>query len=127
MDRGKAIVDSGVECEGTSGLLPHEKLDAELELSDLENSMEPTIPLNLSERDEEDKDENSEEEPKEDHEEETDKGPDQEFEEDPEEEPKGNHVEYHVEQRYKMFHMPYVEYVSQLVLVLIGSSYIRKK
>ncbi|CAI9293982.1 unnamed protein product [Lactuca saligna] len=72
--------------------------------------MEPTTPLNLSERDEEDKDENSEEEPDEDPEEETDEGRDQELEEDAEEEPEGNHVEYHVEQRYEAFNMTYVEY-----------------
>nr|KAJ0222417.1 hypothetical protein LSAT_V11C200052120 [Lactuca sativa] len=111
MDRGKAIVDSGVSGEGTSGLLPHEKLKAELELSDSEGSLEPTTPLNLSEQDEKDEDVESEEELDEDPEEEPDEDPNEEPEEDPEEEPEGNHVEYHVEQIYEMFHMPYVEYM----------------
>ncbi|CAI9268434.1 unnamed protein product [Lactuca saligna] len=102
MDRGKAIVDGVVSVEGTSGLLPHEKLKVELELYDSEGSLEPSTPLSLSERDEEDEDVESEVEPEED--------ADEEPEEDPEEEPKGNHVEYHVEQRYQTFHMPYVEY-----------------
>nr|KAJ0208383.1 hypothetical protein LSAT_V11C500276030 [Lactuca sativa] len=100
--RGKAIADGGVSVEGTSGLLPHEKLKAELELFDSEGSLEPTTPLSLSERDEEDEDVESEVEPEED--------PDEEPGEDPEEEPEGNHVEYHMEQRYETFHMPYVEY-----------------
>nr|KAJ0204753.1 hypothetical protein LSAT_V11C500258430 [Lactuca sativa] len=98
MDHGKAIVDGGVSVEGTSGLLAHEKLKAELELSDSEGNLEPTTPLSLSERDEEDEDVESEVEPEEDPEEE------------PEEDPEGNHVEYHAEQRYETFHMPYVEY-----------------
>ena len=66
MDHGKAIVDGGVSVEGTSGLLPHEKLKAELELSDSEGNLEPTTPLSLSERDEEDEDVESEVEPEED-------------------------------------------------------------
>ncbi|CAI9262986.1 unnamed protein product [Lactuca saligna] len=110
MDCGKAVVDGGVSVEGTSGLLPHEKLKAKLELSDSEDSLEPTTPLNLSERDEEDEDVESEVEPEEDPEEEPEKDPDEEPEEDPEEEPEGNQVEYHVEQRYETFHMPYAEY-----------------
>ena len=85
MDHGKAIVDGGVSVEGTSGLLPHEKLKAELELSDSEGNLEPTTPLSLSERDEEDEDVESEVEPEED--------PEEEPEEDPEEESEGNHVE----------------------------------
>nr|KAJ0219575.1 hypothetical protein LSAT_V11C300131780 [Lactuca sativa] len=60
MDHGKAIVDGGVSVEGTSGLLPHVKLKAELELFDSEGSLEPTTPLSLSERDEEDEDVESE-------------------------------------------------------------------
>ncbi|CAI9290115.1 unnamed protein product [Lactuca saligna] len=86
--------------EGTSGLLPDEKLEAELEVSDSEFSLEPTNPLNLYERDE---DENSEEEPNEDPEEEPDEDPDEELEEDPEEEPEGNHVDrgFYWEQLYK--------------------------
>ncbi|CAI9269789.1 unnamed protein product [Lactuca saligna] len=110
MNRGKAVVDGGVSVEGTSGSRPHEKLKAELELSDLEDSLEPTTPLNLSERDEEDEDVESKVEPEEDPEEEPEEDADEELEEDPEEEPKGNHVEYHVEQRYETFHIPYVEY-----------------
>nr|KAJ0203265.1 hypothetical protein LSAT_V11C500281270 [Lactuca sativa]KAJ0205467.1 hypothetical protein LSAT_V11C500281150 [Lactuca sativa] len=66
MDHGKAIVDGGVSVEGTSGLLPHEKLKAESELSDSEGNLEPTTPLSLSERDEEDEDVESEVEPEED-------------------------------------------------------------
>ncbi|CAI9277221.1 unnamed protein product [Lactuca saligna] len=38
------------------GYFPHEKLKAELELSDSEGILEPTTPLSLSERDEEDED-----------------------------------------------------------------------
>nr|KAJ0222512.1 hypothetical protein LSAT_V11C200051360 [Lactuca sativa] len=110
IDHGKAVVDGGVSVEGTSGLLPHEKLKAKLELSDSEDSLEPTTPLNLSERDEEEEDVESEVEPEEDPEEEPEEDPDEEPEEDPEEELEGNHVEYHVEQRYETFHMPYVEY-----------------
>ncbi|XP_052621839.1 uncharacterized protein LOC128127397 [Lactuca sativa] len=111
MDHEKAIVDGGVSVEGTSGLLPHEKLKAELELSDSEGNLEPTTPLSLSERDEEDEDVESEVEPEEDPEEEPEEDPEEEPEEDPEEEPDGNHVEYHAEQRYETFHMPYVEYM----------------
>nr|KAJ0206865.1 hypothetical protein LSAT_V11C500296260 [Lactuca sativa] len=85
MDHGKAIVDGGVSVEGTNGLLPHEKLKAELELSDSEGSLEPTTPLSLSERDEEDEDVESEVEPEEDPEEEPEEDPDEEPEEDPEE------------------------------------------
>nr|KAJ0210387.1 hypothetical protein LSAT_V11C400226600 [Lactuca sativa] len=110
MDHGKAIVDGGVSVEGTSGLLPHEKLKAELELSELEGNLEPTTPLSLSERDEEDEDVESEVEPEEDPEEEPEEDPEEEPEEDSEEESEGNHVEYHAEQRYETFHMPYVEY-----------------
>ncbi|CAI9264967.1 unnamed protein product [Lactuca saligna] len=110
MGRGKVVVDGGVSVEGTSGLLPHEKLKVELELSDSEGSLEPTTPLSLSERDEEDEDVESEVEPEEDLEEEPEEDPEEEPEEDPEEEPEGNHVEYHVEQSYEMFHIPYVEY-----------------
>ncbi|CAI9277994.1 unnamed protein product [Lactuca saligna] len=110
MDRGKAIVDGGVLVEGTSGLLLHEKLKAELELSDSEGSLEPMNPPNLSKWDEEEDDVESEVEPDEDPEEEPEEDPDEEPEEVPEEEPRGNHVEYHVEQRYETFHMPYVEY-----------------
>ncbi|XP_052619740.1 ribosome biogenesis protein ERB1-like [Lactuca sativa] len=111
MDHGKAIVDGGVSVEGTSGLLPHEKLKAESELSDSEGNLEPTTPLSLSERDEEDEDVESEVEPEEDYpEEEPEEDPEEEPEEDPEEESEGNHVEYHAEQRYETFHMPYVEY-----------------
>nr|KAJ0192261.1 hypothetical protein LSAT_V11C800426920 [Lactuca sativa] len=102
MDRGKVVVDGGVTVKGTSGLLPHEKLKVELDFSDSKGSLEPTTPLSLSKRDEEDEDVESEVEPEED--------PDEEPEEDFEEEPGGNHVEYHVEQRYETFHMPYVEY-----------------
>nr|KAJ0216652.1 hypothetical protein LSAT_V11C300132060 [Lactuca sativa] len=75
MERQSSMV--GVSVEGTSGLLPHEKLKAELELSDSEGNLEPTTPLNLSERDEEDEDVESEVEPEED--------PEEEPEEDPEE------------------------------------------
>ncbi|CAI9278423.1 unnamed protein product [Lactuca saligna] len=110
MDRGKAVVNGGVSVEGTSGLLPHEKLKVKLKLSDLEGSMELTTPLNLSERDEEDEDVEYEVEPDEDPEEDPEEDLDEEPEEDPEEEPERNHMEYHVEQSYKMFHMPYVEY-----------------
>ncbi|CAI9259579.1 unnamed protein product [Lactuca saligna] len=92
------------------GLLPHEKLKVEFELSDSEGSLEPTIPLSLSERDEEDKDVESKVETEEDLNEEPEEDPYEEAEEDLEEEPEGNHMEYHVEQRYEMFHMPYVEY-----------------
>nr|KAJ0211446.1 hypothetical protein LSAT_V11C400189050 [Lactuca sativa] len=102
MDHAKAIFNSGMLGEGTSGLLLHEKLKAELELSDSEGSMEQATPLNLYERDEEDKDVEFEVEP--------DQDPEEEPEEDPEEELEGNHVEYHVEQRYETFHISYVEY-----------------
>nr|KAJ0207852.1 hypothetical protein LSAT_V11C500228720 [Lactuca sativa] len=85
IDHGKAIVDGGVSVEGTSGLLPHEKLNAELELSDSEGSLEPTTPLSLSERDEEDDDVESEVEPNEDPEEEPEEDPEDEPGEDPEE------------------------------------------
>ncbi|XP_023765176.2 uncharacterized protein LOC111913693 [Lactuca sativa] len=83
-----------------------------------EGNLEPTTPLSLSERDEEDEDvesevepeEDPEEEPEEDPEEEPEEDPEEEPEEDPEEEPEGNHVEYHAKQRYETFHMPYVDY-----------------
>nr|KAJ0216260.1 hypothetical protein LSAT_V11C300142470 [Lactuca sativa] len=110
MDHGKVIIDSRVSGEGTSGLLPLEKLKVELELSDSEGSPEPTTPLRLSERDVEDEDVESEVEPGEDLEEDPKEDPNEEPEEDLEEEPEGNHVEYHVEQRYETFHIPYVEY-----------------
>ncbi|CAI9260711.1 unnamed protein product [Lactuca saligna] len=110
MDRGKVVVDSGVSVEVTSGLLPHEKLKAELELSDSEGILEPMTPLSISERDEEDEDVESEVEPGEDPDEQPEEDPDEEPKENPEEEPEGNHMEYHVEQRYETFHMPYVEY-----------------
>ncbi|CAI9288117.1 unnamed protein product [Lactuca saligna] len=108
MERQSSMV--GVSFDGISGLLPHEKLKAELDLSDSEGNLEPTTPLNLSERDEEDDDVESEVEPEEDPEQEPEEDPDKEPEEDPEEEPEGDHVEYHVEQRYETFHIPYVEY-----------------
>ncbi|CAI9261344.1 unnamed protein product [Lactuca saligna] len=110
MDHGKAIINGGVSVEGTSGLLLHEKLKAELELFDSEDSLEPTTPLSLSECDEEDEDVESEVEPEEDPEEEPPEDPDEEPEEDREEEPKGNHVEYCMKQRYETFDIPYVEY-----------------
>ncbi|CAI9302441.1 unnamed protein product [Lactuca saligna] len=110
MDRGNAVVNGGVSGAGTSGLLSNKKLKAELELPDSEGSLEPTTPLNLSERDEEDEDVESEVEPNENPEEDPEEDPNEEPEEDPAEEPEVNHMEYHVEQRYKTFHMPYVEY-----------------
>ena len=68
--------------------------------------MEPTTPLNLSEWDEEDEDEDSEEEPDEYPEEEPNKDLEEKITWDPEEDP----MENHMEERYEMFLMPYVEY-----------------
>ncbi|CAI9259578.1 unnamed protein product [Lactuca saligna] len=106
MDHGKAIVDSGVPGEDTSGLLPQEKLKAELELSYSKGILVPTTPLSLSKQDEEDEDVESEVEPDEDPNDEPEEDPNEEPEEDLKEEPEGNHMEYHVEQRYETFHMP---------------------
>ncbi|KAI3502889.1 hypothetical protein L1887_31269 [Cichorium endivia] len=53
MDRGKGIMMSEVPVEGTSGLLPHEKSDAETHAYESEDELEPVTPLNLSEQDEE--------------------------------------------------------------------------